>query len=363
MKCNLKQLRARAISQTFFRPTTLKTAIKRLGFVQADPIRSPARAQDLILRHRVSGYCAEDLTQAYASLDIEEDILYAYGFLSREVWQLLHPRGTNNLSDLDLKVLATVRRAGPVHPKDLETIFGRERVTNSWGGFSKATKCALERLHYCGLLRVAQRENGIRIYESIEPPTEVMSPDDRFRKLVLVIASILDPVPEQTLQSIAAHIRRPISSSYNHRKMLQSLFHSGELERQVFNGLAYVWPASETLHQEPPLRVRFLAPFDPLVWDRRRFEHLWQWAYRFEAYTPPAKRIRGYYAMPLLWHDVLIGWANATIIKNSLQIEYGFIGKPPRDREFKRESEAEVARMETFLNLATDPTSCHNERD
>ncbi|EWS60580.1 hypothetical protein Y695_04569 [Hydrogenophaga sp. T4] len=55
--------------------------------------------------------------------------------------------------------------------------------------------------------------------------------------------------------------------------------------------------------------MRLLAPFDPVVWDRDRFERLWDWAYRFEAYTPPAKRVRGYYAMPLLWRDQVIGWA------------------------------------------------------
>ena len=55
-----------------------------------------------------------------------------------------------------------------------------------------------------------------------------------------------------------------------------------------------------------------LAPFDPLVWDRRRFELFWGWRYRFEAYTPAAKRTLGYYALPLLWRDRVIGWANVT---------------------------------------------------
>ena len=49
--------------------------------------------------------------------------------------------------------------------------------------------------------------------------------------------------------------------------------------------------------------MRLLAPFDPVVWDRRRFEMFWGWAYRFEAYTPAAKRQLGYYALPLLWRD------------------------------------------------------------
>ena len=81
---NLQQLRVYAISHSLFHPVTLKAAIQRMGFVQADPIRSPARAQDLILRHRVENYKAGDLERHYRSLDIEEDYLYAYGFLSRD---------------------------------------------------------------------------------------------------------------------------------------------------------------------------------------------------------------------------------------------------------------------------------------
>ena len=69
----LASVRSRAINQSLFSPTTLPDAIERLGFVQADPIRSPARAQDLILRHRVRGYRAGDLEHRYATLEVEED--------------------------------------------------------------------------------------------------------------------------------------------------------------------------------------------------------------------------------------------------------------------------------------------------
>src|SRR5687768_17843622 len=109
---SLSALRAQAVAQSLFPPTTLADAIDRLGFVQADPIRSPARAQDLILRHRVRGYRAGDLERQYAALDVEEDYLYAYGFLSRQVWQLLHPRKTPPLRAFEKKVLATVNQLG-----------------------------------------------------------------------------------------------------------------------------------------------------------------------------------------------------------------------------------------------------------
>ncbi|MEG0186027.1 MAG: crosslink repair DNA glycosylase YcaQ family protein, partial [Stenotrophomonas sp.] len=77
----LDDLRRYAVARTLFTPTTLLTAIRRLGFVQADPIRAPARAQDLTLRHRVKGYRAGDLERRYRTLPIEEDCLVNYGFL------------------------------------------------------------------------------------------------------------------------------------------------------------------------------------------------------------------------------------------------------------------------------------------
>src|SRR5499425_3423226 len=108
MLITLDGLRRFAVARSLFKPTTLNRALDRLGFVQADPIRSPARAQDLILRHRVRGYRAGDLERRYASLDIEEDVLYAYGFLPRTVWQLLHPRNLGGMSKFEKRVLEVV---------------------------------------------------------------------------------------------------------------------------------------------------------------------------------------------------------------------------------------------------------------
>lgn len=71
----LAALRRYAVARTLFAPTSLPAAIKRLGFVQADPIRAPARAQDLTLRHRVKSYRAGDLERRYAALGVEGDFL------------------------------------------------------------------------------------------------------------------------------------------------------------------------------------------------------------------------------------------------------------------------------------------------
>jgi uncharacterized protein YcaQ len=98
--------------------------------------------------------------------------------------------------------------------------------------------------------------------------------------------------------------------------------------------------------------VRLLTPFDPLVSDRERFEALWGWVYRFEAYTPAPQRKLGYYAMPLLWRDRVIGWANLSVKNGKLESEIGYVDSQPRDRSFSRELGAELDRVSDFLNLS-----------
>jgi uncharacterized protein len=123
------------------------------------------------------------------------------------------------------------------------------------------------------------------------------------------------------------------------------------------DGVQWLWPEGEnplSKRHATSESVQLLAPFDPVVWDRRRFEMLWAWAYRFEAYTPAPKRMRGYYALPLLWRDQVIGWGNLSVADGRLKTELGYAaGKPPREAAFKRELSAELERIEIFLNLSS----------
>src|SRR3984893_14236527 len=110
----LDDVRRFAVARTLFPPTTLKRALDKLGFVQADPIRAPARAQDLMLRHRVKDYRAGDLERIYAKLGVEEDFFINYGFVTRSLQALMHPRS-------DTGVPADGRRPWPAaHPKETE---------------------------------------------------------------------------------------------------------------------------------------------------------------------------------------------------------------------------------------------------
>ena len=92
MPMTLDDLRRFTVARNFPRATTLINALQEIGFVQADPIRAPARAQDLILRHRVEEYRAGELERRYATLEVEEDFFVNYGYVTRALQSLMHPR-------------------------------------------------------------------------------------------------------------------------------------------------------------------------------------------------------------------------------------------------------------------------------
>ena len=100
------------------------------------------------------------------------------------------------------------------------------------------------------------------------------------------------------------------------------------------------------------MRLEAGVPGGPLdaKWDRRRFELLWEWPYRFEAYTSVSRRKLGYYALPMLWSDRVIGWANLAVSDGTLRSEIGFVGSPPSG-VFNDELEAALDRMRRFLGL------------
>jgi hypothetical protein len=351
----LQRLRRMAVAASFRAPATLGSTIRALGFVQADPIRAPARAQDLILRHRVTDYRAGDLERRFAQLRLEEDFLYAYGIMPHDTWRLLHPRHDTDSSDgrhvptgLAADVLAFVRERGATHPRDLAAQFGRDRALNGWGSWSAATTRALQALHYYGLLRVAQRRDGIRVYAPALPHPDPLSSDERTRRLVLLVTRILAPLPERSLRPTCALLARGVPDLGDPADAVRALLATGELETGEAEGEHYLWPPGLRASEPPPI-VRILAPFDPLVWDRRRFALLWDWEYRFEAYTPPPQRRLGYYAMPLLWAEHVIGWANAVMTNGTLQVTPGFIGAAPKGRDFRNELDAEIARLTMSL--------------
>ena len=374
----IDNLRRYAIARSLFPPTSLTKALEALGFVQADPIRAPARAQDLTLRHRVKNYRAGDLERRYSRLHVHEDFFINYGFVTDRVFHLMHPRRRGHAPWSVARgrhvksVLEFIRERGPVHPRQVDDHFSLGTVTNYWGGSSNATTHLLDAMHYRGLLRVVRREGGIRVYGVHEPEVHLTSSAKapavkrtdttigarerriRLDALVDVVVNIYAPLPATSLAGAVRRLRYAVPQWSN--EITGALARAKRrLAQARVEGVDWYWPAGEQPeHARLDDSARLLAPFDPVVWDRRRFELLWKWPYRFEAYTPVSKRRWGYYALPLLWRDRVIGWANASIAGHDFVLSVGYVaGQPPRDRRFRQALADERAALCAFLNLPT----------
>lgn len=365
MTITLDDLRRYTVARNFPKPTSLNRALQRLAFVQADPIKAPAPAQDLILRHRVNNYRSGDLERRYTTLDVEEDVFVNYGFVSRALHMLMHPRlssrtnggatfwGAAKINTVRLLV-DFISERGFVSPREVNEHFRHGRVTNAWGGSSNATTSLLEAMHYGGLLRIVKREKGIRIYAlqtEHAVPRNIAERHERIDALIDLAVRIYAPLPESSLSYYLRRLRYAVPQWKDELTNALQRARPRLLLARVAN-INWYWPEDENAsNHEVDETVRLVAPFDPLVHDRARFELLWNWPYRFEAYTPASKRMFGYYAMPLLWRSEIVGWINLSVKQGVLNRELGYVNSAPRDRTFKRELDAEMERMRMFLRL------------
>jgi hypothetical protein len=254
-----------------------------------------------------------------------------------------------------------VRERGAVHPREVDAHFSHGRVTNWFGGSSNASTQLLDHMHYRGLLRVARRDGGTRVYIAREVALAEIpgAADDakalaatKMDALVDVIVRKYAPLPSGSLGNLVNRLQYGAPQWAKERRAALARAKQ-RLPHARVEGIEWYWPAEErpeSLGWHLDDEVRLLTPFDPVVWDRPRFEIFWNWVYRFEAYTPAPKRKLGYYALPLLWHARVIGWGNLTVIDGRLSPEFGYTdGKAPRSLKFRAALEAEMARMRAFL--------------
>ena len=219
--------------------------------------------------------------------------------------------------DIDMEpiikhVLATIRERGPLSSKDFES--ERQRPGGWWNW--KPTKVALEYLLDFGELMVSHRVKFQRYYDL----SERVLARHQFT-LNKSIADFRRWTIERGLRHIGIGSSNHVANYYRQYKRDASNILADMVERaEVLPVAVEGWKDSAYIHRddlplleqiwagefEPEMTV-FLTPFDNLFWDRDRDEMLWDFHYRIEVYTPPAKRVYGYYVMPILHGCELVG--------------------------------------------------------
>ena len=312
-------LRAQGLLGAPDRRGGVRGVLRHLGAVQLDTISVLARSHELVPYARLGpvgrdavessywggGTSFEYWSHAACILPIEEWPLFAFrrrAFLARgHRWHRMEDSERSCA-----EVLARLRADGPLTATEL----GGAKRGGEWWDWSE-TKIAVEWLLDTGQVVCAERRSWKRVYDLAERavPGALLDtePDDAacLRQLVRQAGAALGVA---TAKDLADYHR------LKSQQVTAALPESGLIPVQVQgwgrNGsTADAWADPAALDTEPRGRHRttLLSPFDSLVWDRARTERIFGLVHRLEAYTPKAKRLHGYFAMPLLAGGRLVG--------------------------------------------------------
>ncbi|HXF62119.1 MAG TPA: crosslink repair DNA glycosylase YcaQ family protein [Caldilineaceae bacterium] len=320
-------------------PTALSTpatkadalaAIRRMHLLQIDTIHVVARSPYLVLWSRVGAYEPRWLDELLAEGKLFEYWAHAACFLPIEDYPLYRSKMLNDHSSalrwsarwlaehhtLAGDLLAHIRANGPVRSADFKRANGRGAGWWDW----KEEKEGLEALFTAGELMIARRHNFQRVYDLRErvlpgwDDAQALTPAAAEREWALRAVQALGVAKPEW---VATYFYRPKSQSV---KVLKELVAAGALDQVAVAGWrtpGLVHPANRALvaaiaeGAQPVALPTLLSPFDPVVFDRARALDLFGFDYRIECYTPAHKRQYGYFTLPILYQNGLIGRLDA----------------------------------------------------
>jgi uncharacterized protein YcaQ len=314
---------AQAYTSRFRRaqPGDVEAAIRRLGAVQLDSISTVERAHRLTLSSRVGAYSETELQGLLTSGRVFEYWAHEACLLPIELWPHcrlvmegdghwgVHDRALREHAELVEPVLERIRAEGPLASRD----FGGVRTSTEMWGRTPA-KAVLEALWDRGVLVVAGREAFQRRYDLAErviPPALLAAPtpdeDDTLRTLALLAVRARGALTEPAIRE---HWRLKGGRARLHHHVL-ALVDEGLL-REVHaddGGQPFYLDAEAELEGDPAPPV-LLSPFDNLLWDRPLLERLFGFRHVIEVYKREHERLYGYYVLPLLAGDRIVGRAD-----------------------------------------------------
>jgi hypothetical protein len=322
------------------RPADVVAAISRMSLLQIDTINIVARSPYLVLFSRLGNFPSTWLDDALVRGELMEYWAHEACFLPREDFSLIrhrmlnpermgwkyHPEWMVEHAEEIEKLLVHIETHGPVRSADFE--HPRKGASGWWEW--KPHKKHLEGLFTAGKVMVIERRNFQRVYDLTSRVMPHWNDD---------LHLIHQQDAEQTMLENSARslgIFRPewLADYYRLRKtpltaLLSQWQENGIALPVEVEGIGEMW-----LHREQqPLLAKaeqntlrathsaVLSPFDPVVWDRKRAEALFNFTYRLECYTPAEKRKYGYFVLPLLHQGALVGRMDAKMHRKTDELE------------------------------------------
>ncbi|MDB9869044.1 winged helix DNA-binding domain-containing protein [Pseudomonadales bacterium] len=297
-------------------------AIGALGYLQIDTISVVDRSHHHILKTRISNYTPELLTQLQAvDRQVFEYWSHAAAYLPIQDYRyylpMMHGFGAQRSHDkaLTQAILQRIAGEGPLQSKDFEQ--QRDRQSNGWWDW-KPAKHALEYLFLSGQLMINERRGFAKVYDLTERilpswiDTRMPSVTEWARFSLLKSLKAMGIGTLADLTYARATVRRFTAPDFlpDYAAALQQLLDEGEacavdVEGETWYALPGLFEPTRT--QLDHSQVQCLSPFDNLVINRKRILRLFNFDYQLECYVPAAKRRYGYFCLPLLWGDQLLG--------------------------------------------------------
>jgi uncharacterized protein YcaQ len=353
---------------------TFNRTLARTGVLQIDSVNVFQRAHYMPLFSRMGRYDTELLTRAAQSRPrrIVEYWAHVAAFMPVDLWPHMQHRMERYRErghewsvmrakpELAESLLAEVREVGPATARDLDD--GLPRVKEHWGWNWSDTKKALEYLFFAGRLTVAGRNSAFeRMYDVPERvlPAHVLdasTPTVEEANIELVRRAAMSHGVGTEL-CLRDYFRMGQAAT---RPAIDALVESGELLPVSVEG----WARPAYLHKDARLPRKvdaraLLSPFDPVVWERARTEHLFGFRYRIEIYVPEEKRVHGYYVLPFLLGDQLVARVDlkADRQRRVLQVKSAFAepGAPEATASELAEELAEAALWLGLDDIAVEP--------
>ena len=301
---------------------TFQRTLTRTGVLQVDSVNVLQRAHFMPLYSRMGPYDTAMLRRAAEGRPrrIVEYWAHVQAYMPVELWPVMRHRMADHRAkrgkwgiveadpELEASLIAEVRDLGPSTARDLDD--GLPRTKEHWGWNWSNTRRVLDYLYTVGDLAIAGRNSQFEVLYDVPErviPTEVLAREtpslaDANRELVRRAARSHGVATAQCLRD---YYRMPVQHA---GPAIAELVEEGELLPVTIDG----WKRPAYLHRDArrPRRVQaraLLSPFDPLVWERERTERLFDFRYRIEIYVPAALRVHGYYVLPFLLGDRIVG--------------------------------------------------------
>lgn len=361
------------------RPTmrTFDRTLRRTGVLQVDSVNVLQRAHFMPLFSRMGPYDVDLLKRAIEGRPrrLVEYWAHVQALMPVELWPVMRHRMddyrqrrgkwwpiTDTRPGLEADVLAAVAARGPVTARDLEAEFSSgPRSREHWGwNWSEARK-VLDYLYLVGDVAIAGRNDQFEVRydlpERVLPADVLAAPTpteaEAHRELVRRAAVSHGVATANCLADYYRMRIQPGSNGSGAGQAIAELVEDGELIPVRIEG----WRRLAYLHRDAKLPRRMdaravLSPFDPVVWERTRTEHLFGFHYRIEIYVPAPKRQYGYYVLPFLLGDRIVGRVDLKAERKSgvLQVKAAYAEDcaPP---ETAAELAAELRQLAGWLGL------------